>query len=83
MTFRCPVRDQTQVLKPCRAHWRLTNDLDMVGAVLDGAAQFAEGQFAPLDRIGDTQGSRMAMARSLTPEGFKAGVCGHSSRAVG
>ncbi|MBA2467069.1 MAG: acyl-CoA dehydrogenase family protein, partial [Sphingomonas sp.] len=72
MTFRCPVRDQAQVLAHVVRIAELSNDLDMVGAVLDGAAQFAEGQFAPLDRIGDTVGSRMIDGKVVTPDGFKA-----------
>ena len=72
MTFRCPVRDQRLVLDHVVGIAELSNDLDMVGAVLDGAAQFAEGQFAPLDRIGDTVGSRMIDGKVVTPDGFKA-----------
>ncbi|MEO5577494.1 MAG: acyl-CoA dehydrogenase [Sphingomicrobium sp.] len=71
MTFRCPVRDQRLVLDHVVRIAELSNDLDMVGAVLDGAAQFAEGQFAPLDRIGDTLGSRMIDGKVVTPDGFK------------
>ena len=72
MTFRCPVRDQAQVLDHVVRITELSNDRDMVSAVLDGAAQFAEGQFAPLDRIGDTVGSRMVDGKVVAPEGFKA-----------
>jgi len=72
MTFRCPVHDQRLVLDHVVRIGELSNDLEMVGAVLDGAAQFAEGQFAPLDRIGDTVGSRMVDGKVITPDGFKA-----------
>ncbi len=72
MTFRCPVHDQRLVLDHVVRIAELSNDLDMVGAVLDGAAQFAEGEFAPLDRIGDTVGSRMVDGKVVTPDGFKA-----------
>ena len=72
MTFRCPVRDQRLVLDHVVRIAELSNDLDMVGAVLEGAAQFAEGEFAPLDRIGDTVGSRMIDGKVIAPEGFKA-----------
>jgi len=50
----------------------LSNDLDMVGAVLEGAAQLAEGEFAPLDRIGDTVGAKWTPDGVIMPEGFKA-----------
>ena len=72
MTFRSPVRDQAQVLNHVVRIGEISNDLEMVGAVLDGAAQFAEGEFAPLDRIGDTVGSRMVDGKVITPDGFKA-----------
>ena len=72
MTFRCPVNDQRLVLDHVVRIGELSNDLEMVGAVLDGAAQFAEGQFAPLDRIGDTVGSRWVDGKVITPDGFKA-----------
>lgn len=71
MSFRCPVSDQRLVLDHVVRIAELSNDLDMVGAVLDGAAQFAEGQFAPLDRIGDTVGSRWSNGKVITPEGFR------------
>ena len=44
---------------------------DTVDAVLDGAAQFAEGEFAPLDRIGDTVGSKWKDGVVTTPPGFR------------
>ena len=72
MTFRCPVRDQRLVLDHVVRIGEISNDLEMVGAVLDGAAQLAEGQFAPLDRIGDTVGSRWVDGKVITPDGFKA-----------
>ncbi len=72
MTFHCPVRDQRLVLDHVVRIGEISNDLEMVGAVLDGAAQLAEGQFAPLDRIGDTVGSRMIDGKVITPDGFKA-----------
>ena len=72
MTFRSPVRDQRLMLDHVVRIGELSNDLEMVGAVLDGAAQFAEGQFAPLDRIGDTVGSRWVDGKVITPDGFKA-----------
>ena len=72
MTFRCPVHDQRLVLDHVVRIGEISNDLEMVGAVLDGAAQFAEGEFAPLDRIGDTVGSRMVDGKVITPDGFKA-----------
>ncbi len=47
-------------------------DGSMVGDMLAEAARFFEGQFAPLNAIGDTQGShRNADGTVTTPDGFK------------
>ena len=43
---------------------------DMVDAVLEGAADFAEGVFAPLNRIGDTVGARRTDAGVVMPAGY-------------
>ncbi len=72
MTFRSPLHDQRLVLDHVVGIAELSNDLEMVGAVLEGAAQLAEGQFAPLDRIGDTVGARWTAEGVVMPEGFKA-----------
>ncbi|MEO6247132.1 MAG: acyl-CoA dehydrogenase family protein [Sphingomicrobium sp.] len=77
MSFACAVRDQRLVLDVVvgiaglAATERFADATpDMVDAVLEGAAQFAEGEFAPLDRIGDTIGSRWADGVVTTPPGF-------------
>ena len=72
MTFRSPVHDQRLVLDHVVRIAELSNDLDMVGAVLEGAAQLAEGEFAPLDRIGDTVGAKWTPDGVVMPQGFKA-----------
>jgi alkylation response protein AidB-like acyl-CoA dehydrogenase len=51
---------------------------DVVDAVLEEAAKFAAGVFAPLNRIGDTQGSRMENGAVRTPEGFAAAYQAHA-----
>ena len=45
MSFHCPVRDQRFVLDHVVRIGELSNDADMVDAVLEGAAAFAEGAF--------------------------------------
>ncbi|GGE76530.1 acyl-CoA dehydrogenase [Sphingomonas prati] len=45
---------------------------DMVDAVLEGAAAFAEGSFAPLNRVGDTVGARRTEAGVTMPPGYVA-----------
>ena len=72
MTFRSAVHDQRMVLDHVVRIGELSNDLEMVGAVLEGAAQLAEGEFAPLDRIGDTIGAKWTPDGVVMPEGFKA-----------
>lgn len=71
MTFRVPLHDQAQVLDHVVGIAELA-DVEMARAVLEGAAQYAEGQFAPLDRIGDTVGARWDNGRVTMPDGFKA-----------
>ena len=71
MSFHCPVRDQRLVLDHVVRIGELSNDVDMVDAVLEGAAAFAEGHFAPLDRIGDTVGAKWADGVVTMPPGFR------------
>ena len=71
MSFHCPVRDQRLVLDHVVRIGELSNDADMVDAVLEGAAAFAEGQFAPLDRIGDTVGAKWSDGVVTMPPGFR------------
>ncbi|MEO5809875.1 MAG: acyl-CoA dehydrogenase [Sphingomicrobium sp.] len=74
MSFTAPVSDQRQVLREVVRVGELAgaDDLELVDAVIDGAAAFAEGEFAPLDRIGDTVGARWENGRVTMPDGFKA-----------
>ncbi len=43
---------------------------DMVDAVLEGVGQFAAGEWAPLDRVGDTVGAKWTDAGVVMPDGF-------------
>ncbi|AJP73839.1 acyl-CoA dehydrogenase [Sphingomonas hengshuiensis] len=45
---------------------------DLVDAVLEGAGQFAAGEWAPLDRLGDTEGPRWSEQGVTMPTGFAA-----------
>ncbi|UUL82674.1 acyl-CoA dehydrogenase [Sphingomonas qomolangmaensis] len=45
---------------------------DMVDAVLEGVGQFAAGEWAPLDRVGDTVGAKWTADGVVMPEGFVA-----------
>lgn len=44
---------------------------DLVEAIVDGVGQFAAGEFAPLNRIGDTEGARLENGVVRLPDGFK------------
>jgi alkylation response protein AidB-like acyl-CoA dehydrogenase len=51
MALRCPVEEQRIVLEHVARIHELTNDPDIVDALLEGAAQYAEGEVEPLNRI--------------------------------
>ena len=72
MSFTAPVADQRLVLRDLVRVEELGPELDIVDAVLAGAAALAEGEFAPLDRIGDTVGARWDNGAVRMPDGFKA-----------
>ncbi|WP_288458336.1 acyl-CoA dehydrogenase [uncultured Sphingomonas sp.] len=79
MTFTAPVADQRFVLD----HVVHLNELaatdrfaaatpDVIDAVLEGIAQFAEGEWAPLARAGDTVGAKWTPDGVVMPEGYPA-----------
>jgi 3-(methylthio)propanoyl-CoA dehydrogenase len=72
MDLRCPVEEQRFVLEHVVRIGELVDDQDMVEAVLEGAARFAEGEVAPLNRTGDLVGARWSPEKVAMPEGFHA-----------
>ena len=74
MSFAAPVSDQRLTLNAVVRVGEIEGgpDAEMVDAVLEGVAALAEGEFAPLDRIGDTVGARWDNGRVTMPTGFKA-----------
>jgi alkylation response protein AidB-like acyl-CoA dehydrogenase len=74
MSFTAPVRDQRLLLDAIAVLGGEGEgpDSEIVDAVLVGAAEFAEGVFAPLDRIGDSVGARWDNSVVRMPEGFRA-----------
>ena len=74
MSFTAPVRDQRLLLAAIAEMGGSGEgpDSDIVDAVLEGAAAFAEGVFAPLDRIGDSVGARWDNGTVTMPNGFRA-----------
>jgi len=73
MSFAAPVSDQRLTLNAVVRIGELDGgpDGEMVDAVLDGAAALAEGEFAPLARIGDTVGARWVNGIVTMPKGFR------------
>jgi alkylation response protein AidB-like acyl-CoA dehydrogenase len=45
---------------------------DLVEAIVEGIGQFAAGEFAPLNRIGDSEGAKLAGGAVSLPDGFAA-----------
>ncbi|MEL7444543.1 MAG: acyl-CoA dehydrogenase [Pseudomonadota bacterium] len=46
-------------------------EADLVEAIVEGVGQFAEGEFAPLNRIGDLEGAKLENGVVRLPDGFK------------
>jgi len=44
---------------------------DLVEAIVEGVGQFAAGEFAPLNRVGDVEGARLENGVVRVPDGFK------------
>ncbi|MGC6401507.1 acyl-CoA dehydrogenase [Sphingomonas sp. FW199] len=79
MSFTAPVTEQRFVLDSIAGIAALADSdrfaaasADVVDAVLEGAGQFAAGEWAPLDRIGDTVGARLTQSGVVMPDGFAA-----------
>ena len=78
MSFACPVSDQRLVLDHVVRISELAQSNrfaeatpDTVDAVLQGAAEFAETELAPLNETGDKHGSRWNDGEVTTPPGFR------------
>ncbi|MDP3800636.1 acyl-CoA dehydrogenase [Brevundimonas sp.] len=77
MTYRAPVRDIAFALQAVAGIDQVAAtgafpdyDADVLGAVLEAAAQFSEGVLAPLNRIGDLKGSTYANGSVTAAPGF-------------
>ena len=78
MSFACPVSDQRLVLdhvvriaELARSNRFAEATEDTVNAVLEAAAEFAQGELAPLNDVGDRQASRWNDGAVTTPAGFR------------
>ncbi|TPG40420.1 acyl-CoA dehydrogenase [Sphingomonas koreensis] len=74
MPFAPATTDQRFVLDHIAdvSHLSEAATADMVDAVLEGVGQLAAGEWAPLNRIGDTVGARWTDQGVVMPEGFAA-----------
>ncbi|HZV83876.1 MAG TPA: acyl-CoA dehydrogenase [Brevundimonas sp.] len=77
MTYRAPVRDIAFALQAVAGIDQIAAtgafpdyDSDVLGAVLEAAAQFSEGVLAPLNRVGDQRGSTFAEGSVTAAPGF-------------
>ena len=77
MDFAAPTADQVFAMQvnagigEIAAHERFAAaSPDMVEAIAEGVGQFAAGEFAPLSRIGDTQGASAAAGVVTLPAGY-------------
>ena len=72
MTFTLPIAEQRFTLETVSQVGEMGVDTDIVDAILEGAATFAVGEFAPLNRIGDTVGARWNDGAVTMPGGYQA-----------
>lgn len=79
MSYKAPTADQLFALNTVTkidelaAHEPFAEATpDMVEAIVEGVGQFAEGEFAPLNRVGDEVGARLIDGKVVLPDGFKA-----------
>ena len=76
--YRAPIRDMKFVLKELAGLDELVQlpgceeaTTDVVDAILDEAAKFAEGVLAPLNPVGDREGAHFKDGQVTMPKGFK------------
>ena len=72
MPFTPAVAEQRFVLEHIVGVADLGVEDDIVDAVLEGAGEFAAGEWAPLDRIGDTVGPKWSPEGVTMPDGYAA-----------
>src|ERR1043165_1460464 len=70
MSYAPPIEEQKFVLHHVVGIADLLYDRELVAAIVEGAGQFAAGEFAPLNRIGDEIGAKWSPAGVTMPPGF-------------
>src|SRR3954471_18732614 len=78
MTYNPPIEEQRFLLRHVVGMAALAGHdafaeatPDLVDAIVEGAGQFAAGEFAPLNRIGDEEGARWSPEGVTLPAGFR------------
>ncbi|HMG48309.1 MAG TPA: acyl-CoA dehydrogenase family protein [Allosphingosinicella sp.] len=71
MSYAPPIEEQKFVLDHVAGIAGLLDDRDLVAAIVEGAGEFAAGEFAPLNRVGDEVGAKWSAAGVTMPPGFK------------
>jgi alkylation response protein AidB-like acyl-CoA dehydrogenase len=72
MTYAPPVAEQKFLLDHIVGIADFGVDADLVAAIVEGAGQFAAGEFAPLNRAGDEVGAKWSAGGVTMPPGFRA-----------
>jgi len=77
MSFIAPTEDQVLAMRICAGIDELAADErygaatpDVVEAIAEGIGAFAAGEWAPLNRIGDTEGARWSDGNVSSPAGY-------------
>jgi alkylation response protein AidB-like acyl-CoA dehydrogenase len=71
MIYTPPIGEQRFVIEAASGLGGLKIDGAVMDAILEGAADFAVGEFAPLNRLGDTVGARWSGGVVTMPNGYK------------
>ncbi len=76
-SFTPPTQDQLLAMRVCAGIEELAQserfaaaETDMVEAIAEGIGAFASGEWAPLNRIGDTEGAKLENGVVRLPDGF-------------
>ena len=72
MSFTPAIAEQRFVLEHVAQIAELGVESDILDAVLEGAGAFAAGEWAPLDRAGDTVGAQWSPEGVTMPDGYRA-----------
>jgi len=70
MDFSPPSAEQAFALRVSAGIEELAPDRELVTAIVEGIGSFAAGEWAPLNRIGDTEGARLSNGAVILPNGF-------------